>query len=74
MKIESCYGYELHQPTSGGKAGKGNAKTSTIQVRRHSLVIKQFRYKVGNDGVPRRKAVCRLLIKLGPVVKATLEQ
>lgn len=33
---------------SGGKAGKGRNKTSTVQVRCDSCVVKQFRYVVGD--------------------------
>lgn len=46
MLIESMNGYEFHLPTSGGKAGKGKQKTSTIQVRKDNIVVKQFRFVV----------------------------
>lgn len=46
MFIETLGDYELHQPTSGGKAGTGCNKTGTIQVRLHNLLIKQERYDV----------------------------
>lgn len=36
-------------PTSGGKAGKGHNKTSGVQVLRDGLLIKNFRFTVGDD-------------------------
>lgn len=48
-------GYDLYQPTSGGKAGKGHAKTSSIQVRLDNRLLTQFRYKVG-DGLSQATA------------------
>lgn len=48
MKLGELNGYEFHQPTSGGKAGKGCNKTSTIQVRLNNCVKKQVTYKVGD--------------------------
>lgn len=44
MKISELNGFEAHLPTSGGKAGKGRAKTGTIQVRQDSMIVKQFRF------------------------------
>lgn len=41
-------GYELHQPMTGGKAGKGHNVTTTIQVRKHGSIVYQRRYKVGD--------------------------
>lgn len=38
--------YQLHFPKSGGKAGKWRNKTSTVQVRKDSIIVKQFRYKL----------------------------
>ena len=35
-------------PTSGGKAGKGNAKTSTVQVVDGNFLVKQFRFVVAD--------------------------
>lgn len=46
MKICDYRGTALHQPQSGGKAGKGRNKTSTIQVRDDFGIVKQFRYDV----------------------------
>lgn len=31
---------------TGGKAGKGHNKTSTIQVVKDNLIVKQFRYRI----------------------------
>ena len=45
MKIAALNGYEVHLPTSGGKAGKGKAKSGSIQVRRDSCIVKQFRFR-----------------------------
>lgn len=47
MKVTDYKGYEVHLPTSGGKAGKGCNKTSTIQVRRGGCIQKQFRWTLG---------------------------
>lgn len=38
--------YYLHHPKSGGKAGKGRNKTSTVQVRKDNMIVKQFRYSL----------------------------
>lgn len=38
-------GYEIHIPTSGGKAGKGFNKTSSLQVRKNSCIVKTFRFQ-----------------------------
>lgn len=46
MKVADCGPYEIHLPTSGGKAGKGRALTCSLQVRRGGVVIKQFRFSV----------------------------
>lgn len=48
MLLATINGYEIHVPSSGGKAGKGRNKTSTIQVRKDNLIVKQFRFVVGN--------------------------
>lgn len=42
-------GYKLYLPTSGGKAGEGRNKTSTLQIRNGNEIIKQIRFKV-EDG------------------------
>jgi hypothetical protein len=47
MKIAEMGKYEIHAPTSGGKAGKGNNRTSTVQVRLGNQLKKQIRYTVG---------------------------
>ena len=49
MKLAELNGYEVHLPTSGGKAGKGCQKTSSIQVRRNNLIVKQFRFVISDD-------------------------
>lgn len=47
------YGYVIHEPSSGGKAGKGFNKTTTIQVRKPMrngyLIIARWRVKVGDQ-------------------------
>jgi hypothetical protein len=45
--ITTYKGCDLYQPTSGGKAGAGHAKTSSIQIRKGGCIIKQVRYKRG---------------------------
>lgn len=35
--------------STGGKAGKGHNKTSTIQVMKDNMLIKHFRFLVGNS-------------------------
>lgn len=47
-KIIDYQGYEWHQPMSGGKAGSGHNKTSSIQVRDGQMVVKNVRYKMGD--------------------------
>ena len=56
MKIADYKGYEIHLPTSGGKAGKGCAHTSTIQVRKDNIIQKQVRFIVA-DSEGRRAAI-----------------
>lgn len=46
MKLHDYKGYEFHQPTSGGKAGKGCNRTSTIQIRQGNCIVKQFRFEL----------------------------
>lgn len=58
MIIGNLHGFEFHVPTSGGKAGRGRQKTSTIQVRRDGLIIKQFRFSVA-DQQTRLKAIVK---------------
>lgn len=50
MKIATIGQYEIHQPTSGGKAGKGNNITSSIQVRLDSTIVKTIKYSVHRPG------------------------
>lgn len=40
-------GYKLFLPTSGGKAGKGKNKTTSLQIRNGNMVVAQFRFKTG---------------------------
>ena len=52
MKIADYQGYEIHVPTSGGKAGKGHQKTSSIQVHEPmiyggSIIRISFRFQDG---------------------------
>lgn len=42
---------------SGGKAGKGHNKTSTIQVIRDSMIIKMFRFTVNNPESMRKARI-----------------
>ena len=42
-------GYKFYLPTSGGKAGPGRNKTSTLQIRNGNEIIKQIRFNV-EDG------------------------
>jgi hypothetical protein len=56
MKLCDKGGYEIHVPTSGGKAGTGHNLTSTIQVRHDGLIVKQIRFSMTAES-SRRKAV-----------------
>ena len=51
MKFDTYRGYSRHLPTSGGKAGKGRNKTSTVQIRTldGSQIVKSIRYSVNED-------------------------
>lgn len=57
MKIADYKGYEVHVPTSGGKAGTGCNQTSTVQVRLGCNIVKQFRFTV--DSPDSRKTALR---------------
>lgn len=46
--IGSFGDYHLYLPTSGGKAGKGANVTSTIQVVKDGLLVKQIRFKLAD--------------------------
>lgn len=48
MKIAEYNGFEFHIPTSGGKAGRGHNRTSTLQIRRDGCIKKQFRFVVAD--------------------------
>jgi hypothetical protein len=43
MLIAKYQGFELHQPTSGGKAGTDRNVTTSVQVRRDNMIVKQIR-------------------------------
>lgn len=58
MKVDELNGHEFHLPTSGGKAGKGRNRTSTIQVRRGGVIVKQYRFPMDNEE-KRKKAIQR---------------
>jgi len=47
--IGTFYGYDFIIPDSGGKAGKGCNKTGSVQLRAHSRIVKQFRFRT-TDG------------------------
>ena len=42
--------YSFYLPQSGGKAGKGRNKTSSIQVFKDGWIRKHFRFTVANNG------------------------
>jgi hypothetical protein len=42
-------GYVLCVPTSGGKAGRNNNKTSSLQIRNGNMIVKRIRFKIGTD-------------------------
>lgn len=46
MKVADYKGFQIHVPTSGGKAGKGCNATSSLQVIKHSQIRKLFRFKL----------------------------
>jgi hypothetical protein len=52
MKIADYSGYEIHLPTSGGKAGKGCQVTSALQIVRPAgnarVIVKQVRFILDN--------------------------
>lgn len=56
MKLATYKGFEIHLPTSGGKAGFGLNKTGSIQVRRDGFIVKQFRFDARN-ALSRRDAM-----------------
>jgi hypothetical protein len=58
MKLADFQGYEIHLPTSGGKAGTGHNLTSTIQVRKENMVVKQIRFIV-SDSESRKAAIAK---------------
>lgn len=45
MKIADILGYQLHIPTTGGKAGAGRNVTSSVQVRLENIILKNIRFK-----------------------------
>lgn len=42
--------YEFVIPRSGGKAGRGHNVTGSVQVRQDSMIVRQFRFKVRDQG------------------------
>lgn len=42
--------YSFYLPQSGGKAGKGCNKTSSIQVFKDGWIRRHFRFALANDG------------------------
>lgn len=42
-------GFGIRLPTSGGKAGRGLAKTSTVQVMCGNMLVRQFRFTVASE-------------------------
>jgi hypothetical protein len=56
VKIAEANGLEVHLPTTGGKAGRGNARTGSIQVRDSNMIVKQFRF-LWADAASRAKAI-----------------
>jgi hypothetical protein len=48
MLIGKLHGYEFHVPESGGKAGKGCNKTSSIQVRKGGVIEKNIRFTLAD--------------------------
>lgn len=75
MKTGSYGGYEIHTPTSGGKAGKGHNKTTSLQIRRPlpgggSLLLKAFRFQTAFIH-SRREASSKVVawINQNPIIK-----
>lgn len=58
MLIGAIGEYELHVPTSGGKAGKGQNLASTIQVRFAGSIKKQIRF-ILTDSESRKQAIAK---------------
>lgn len=55
MKLIEFGPYEIHLPTSGGKAGAGKNATSALQVRLGGVILKAFRFAIA-DTESRKKA------------------
>jgi hypothetical protein len=49
LLLTSLGDYDIYCPISGGKAGAGLNRTSSIQVRQGNLIVKQFRYVCDSD-------------------------
>ena len=43
-------GYRFYISDSGGKAGKGENVTGSIQIRKGNVIAKQFCFRIGNKG------------------------
>lgn len=48
MILAERNGYVARLPETGGKAGKGQNKTSSLQVLKDNLIVKQFRFTMNN--------------------------
>ena len=65
MKLCDYRSFEIHVPMSGGKAGKGCNRTSSIQVRRHNSIQIQFRFVLADPAsrsgaIAKARAYCNL--------------
>jgi hypothetical protein len=58
MKIGELNGFTFHVPESGGKAGNGCNRTTSIQVRKGPYIVKQFRF-VMSDAKSRADAIAK---------------
>lgn len=73
MKLADYRGYEITLPMSGGKAGKGKQKTSSIQVRVNGFLIHQTRFRVDNPAA-RKSALERAKLFLDARIKLDQER
>ncbi len=58
MKLLDLGPYEIHLPTSGGKAGVGKNTTSSIQVRSGGVILAAFRFVMA-DPMSGKKAAAK---------------
>jgi hypothetical protein len=54
--LQTVDGFIMRIPLSGGKAGRGLAKTSNVQVYKPGVCLKNFRFKIG-DAISRQSAI-----------------